>query len=161
MGSIPGSERSSGVRNGNPFQYSCLENSMDREAWQATVHGGHKDSVTTQWLILSLHFHTHMHCTYIFIPILLTHIHICQVELVVKNMPANAGDMGLAPESARSPVVGNGYPFQYSCLENHMDRGAWQATVHGGHKELHTTQWLNNNNNNNNKAISTNVQIIL
>ena len=38
-GSIPGSERSSGGRHGNPLQYSCLENSMDREAWQATVHG--------------------------------------------------------------------------------------------------------------------------
>ena len=37
--SVPGSGRSSGERNGNPLQYSCLENSMDREAWQATVHG--------------------------------------------------------------------------------------------------------------------------
>ena len=38
-GSIPGLERSPGERNGNPFQYSCLENSMDRGASQATVHG--------------------------------------------------------------------------------------------------------------------------
>ena len=38
-GSIPGSGRSSGVENGNPFQYSCLENPMDRRVWQATVHG--------------------------------------------------------------------------------------------------------------------------
>ena len=38
-GSIPGLERSSGVGNGNPLQYSCLENSMDRGAWWATVHG--------------------------------------------------------------------------------------------------------------------------
>ena len=38
-GSIPGSGRSSGVGNGNPHQYSCLDNSMDRRAWQATVHG--------------------------------------------------------------------------------------------------------------------------
>ena len=38
MGSIPGSERSPGAGNGNPLQYSCLENSMDREALQATVH---------------------------------------------------------------------------------------------------------------------------
>ena len=37
--SVPGSERSSGEGNDNPLQYSCLENSMDREAWQATVHG--------------------------------------------------------------------------------------------------------------------------
>ena len=38
-GSIPGSGRSSGEGNGNPFQDSCLENSMDREAWRATIHG--------------------------------------------------------------------------------------------------------------------------
>ena len=39
LGSIPGAGRSPGERNGNPLQYSCLENSMDREAWWATVHG--------------------------------------------------------------------------------------------------------------------------
>ena len=39
LGSIPGSERSSGGGNGNPIQYSCLENPMDRGAWQAAVHG--------------------------------------------------------------------------------------------------------------------------
>ena len=38
-GSIPGSGRSPGVGNGNPLQYSCLKNPMNREAWQATVHG--------------------------------------------------------------------------------------------------------------------------
>ena len=41
-GSIPGSERSPGGENGNPLQYSCLENSMDRGAWRATVHGATK-----------------------------------------------------------------------------------------------------------------------
>ena len=40
-------------------------------------------------------------------------------------------DMGLNPESARSPAKGNHYPLQYSCLENPMDRGVWWATVHG------------------------------
>ena len=43
----------------------------------------------------------------------------------------NAGDLGLIPESGRSPGEGNGNPLQYSCLENPNDRGAWQATVHG------------------------------
>ena len=42
----------------------------------------------------------------------------------------NAGDMGSIPGSGRSPAEGNGNPLQYSCLENSMDRGAWQATVH-------------------------------
>ena len=50
---------------------------------------------------------------------------------VVKNPPAIAGDVGLIPGSGRSPGEGNGNPLQYSCLENPMDRGAWQATVHG------------------------------
>ena len=43
----------------------------------------------------------------------------------------NAGDLGLTPGLGRSPGEGNSYPPQYSCLENPMDRGAWQATVHG------------------------------
>ena len=43
----------------------------------------------------------------------------------------NAGDLGLILGSGRSPREGNGNPLQYSCLENPMDRGAWQAMVHG------------------------------
>ena len=50
---------------------------------------------------------------------------------VVKNPPANAGDTGLIPGSGRSSGEGNGNPLQYSCLQNPMDGGAWQATVHG------------------------------
>ena len=48
----------------------------------------------------------------------------------VKNPPANA-ETGSLPESGKSPGGGNGYPLQYSCLENPMDRGAWWATVLG------------------------------
>ena len=58
---------------------------------------------------------------------------------VVKNPPANAGDAGLIPGSGRSPGEGNGTPLQYSCVENSMDRGTWQATVHGVTKDLDTT----------------------
>ena len=46
-------------------------------------------------------------------------------------MQGDAGDMGSIPGPGRSPGGGNDNPFQYSCLENPMDRGAWQATVHG------------------------------
>ena len=56
-----------------------------------------------------------------------------QMELVVKNPPANAGDMkdtGSIPRSERSPGGGHGNPLQYSCLENPMDKGAWQAKVY-------------------------------
>ena len=48
-----------------------------------------------------------------------------------KESTCNAGDTGLIPGSGRSPGEGNGYPLQYSCLENAMDRGAWRAAVHG------------------------------
>ena len=57
-----------------------------------------------------------------------------RVALVVRNPPANAGDVGhegLVPGSGRLPGGGHGNPLQYSCPENPMDRGAWWATVHG------------------------------
>ena len=57
-----------------------------------------------------------------------------QVMLEVKNLPANAGDTrdtGLTLGLGRSPGGRNGNPLQYSCLENPMDRGAWQGTVQG------------------------------
>ena len=49
----------------------------------------------------------------------------------VKESAPNAGDPGSIPASGKSPGKGNGNPLQYSCLENLMDRGDWQATVHG------------------------------
>ena len=61
-------------------------------------------------------------------------IRAARVTLVVKNPPANAGDVkdiGSIPGLGRSPGEGNGNPLQDSCLENSMDRGAWKATVHG------------------------------
>ena len=58
---------------------------------------------------------------------------------VVKNLTANAGDLGSIPGSGRSPGEVNSNPLQYSCLRNCMDRGAWWATVHGVAKELDTT----------------------
>ena len=58
---------------------------------------------------------------------------------MVKNLPANAGDMGLIPGSGRSHGGGDDNLLQYSCLENPMDRGAWRATVHGVAKESDIT----------------------
>ena len=48
-----------------------------------------------------------------------------------KESACNAGNLDLLPGSGRFHGEGNGYPLQYSCLENSMDRGAWQTTVHG------------------------------
>ena len=65
---------------------------------------------------------------------------------MVKNPPVNKGDEGDAdsiPGSGRSPGEGNGNPLQYSCLENPMDRRAWQDTVNGVTK-IQTRQQVNN-----------------
>ena len=58
---------------------------------------------------------------------------------VGKESACNAGDSGSIPESGRSPGEGNVNPLQYSCLENPMNTGAWQAIVHGVTKELDMT----------------------
>ena len=57
----------------------------------------------------------------------------------VKNLPLSAGDASSIPGLGRSPREGSGNPFQYSCLENPMDREDWQATVYGVAKESDTT----------------------
>ena len=56
---------------------------------------------------------------------------------VGKESACNAGDLGLIPGVGRSPGEGNGNPLQHSCLENPMDRGAWQAIVHGVVRVVH------------------------
>ena len=91
---------------------------MDRGAWWASVHRDAKSQTQLSQTQLSTH----------------VSIKLSQAVLVLKNLPANAGDIrdvGLIPGSGRSPRVRNGNMLQYSCLENSMDRGAWQATVHG------------------------------
>ena len=60
----------------------------------------------------------------------MNHLWASQMVLLVKNLPANAGDTGLIPGSGRCPGGGHGTLLQYPSLENPMDRGAWQATVH-------------------------------
>ena len=63
---------------------------------------------------------------------------------VVKNLPASTGDEKDSDSISglgRSPGAGNGNPFQYSCLENSVDRGAWQATFYGVARKLDTTEY--------------------
>ena len=114
----PGSGRSPGEGNGNPLEYSCLENYMDRGAWWATVHGVAKSQT------------------------LLSHFHLgFPGGSLVKNLPANAGD-GKISGLGRSPGGGNDNLFQYSCLGHSMDRGVWWATVHRVVKESDMTKQL-------------------
>ena len=103
---------------------------MDRGAWRATVHRVAKS--WTRLKQLSMHAHTlppmpnHQIYHYIGLP----------WGLMVNNSPANTGDVGSTPGSGTSPGEGNGNPFQYFCLGNPVDRGAWQALVHGGHQKI-------------------------
>ena len=111
-----------GEGNGNPLQCSWLENPRDRASWWAAVYGVAQSRTRLKRLGSSS------------IGSQGNYTGASQVVLVVKNLPANAGDVrdsGLIPGSGRYPAEGNGNPLQYSCLENPMDRGAWQATVHG------------------------------
>ena len=54
-----------------------------------------------------------------------------------KEFAYNAGNLGLIHGWGRFPTEGHGNPLQYSCLENPMDKGAWQATVHGAVRDIH------------------------
>ena len=143
MGLIPGLGRSPGEEHGNPLQHSWLENPMDRGAWRATVHKVTKSWTWLKWLIC-----TH-HCldpaisavipgnTYWALTLhqvlywdVYTPYWVSLVAQMVKNPPAvqETVDLGLIPESRKSPGEGNDNQLQYSCLDNSMDRGAWQFT---------------------------------
>ena len=102
LGLIPGSGRSTGEVNSYPLQYCFLENSVDRGAWWAW-----------RWLR-----HKHFHLGFPW-------------GSDGKVSACNVGNLRLIPGSGRSPGEENGNPLQYSCLENPVDRAAWQAAVHG------------------------------
>ena len=96
------------------------------------------------WLLVSLQTLFYEYSKQSFIHVY-AYIRTFQVVLVVRNLSANAGDVrdaGSIPGLGRSPVERHGNPLQYSCLENHMDRGAWWATVHGVAKSWTRLKWL-------------------
>ena len=91
---------------------------MDREAWCAVIHGVAKSRTQlSDWTELKLSDERVLNLGF-------------PGGSVVKNLPTNAGDMGSIPGSGRSLGVRSSNPLQHSCLDNPMDRGAWQATVH-------------------------------
>ena len=107
----PWVERSPGEGKGNPLQYFCLKNSMDRGAWLATVHGVTKKGA---WLG-DLHFH----CTWS------NYLLDFPGGSDSKASVSNVRDLGSIPGLGRFHGEGNGNPLQYSCLENPMDGGGW------------------------------------
>ena len=108
--------------------YFCLSNNI------------HEYTGFMSWYSIFTHTHTHTHISiyvhvYIHFYMCLPYIHMgFPGKSVVKNPPANVGDVGLIPGLGRSPGEGNGNPLQYSHLGNAMNRQSWRATVHGGRK---------------------------
>ena len=127
VGSL-GWEDSSGGRHSNPLQCFCWENPMDRGVWWGTVHRVAKSWTGLRWLSSTC---THARCFHITVINFLVHKMGFPGGSDSKASACNVGDLGLIPGLGRSHVEGNGNPFQYSCLENYMDRGAWRATVYG------------------------------
>ena len=118
LGSIRRLGRSPGRGHGNPFQYSFLENPHG----QRSLVGNRVSGPTKSQTLLSRYAQHTQGRVWGFLG-----------GSVVKNPPVNAGDIrdtGSIPGSGRSAGGGHGNPLQYSCLENPMDRGAWQAAVH-------------------------------
>ena len=96
-----------------------------------------KESDTTVWLT-----HTHNYKKWSYSVVSATSFMGFPGGSVVKYLPANAGDPGSIPGSGWSPGKGHGNPLQYSCLENPMDREAWQATVYRVAKSWTQLEWL-------------------
>ena len=130
------------MRNQTDLEKSVASISLRTSLWKIVLPTdlGRKDSKIiideyTYSMLLIEWIHTHTH----------THTHtLLLCASVIKNLPANAGttgDIDLIPGSGRSPGGGDGNPLQCSCLENPIDRGAWQATVPRVTKELDTTAW--------------------
>ena len=133
-GSIPGSGRCPGEGNGNPLQYSCLENSMDGGAWWATVCGVTKSQTGLMDFTYRFTAKRKYGCTSVRVwnehrLSLLTHCDFSDIS-DGKESACNAGDPGSVPGWKRSLGERNGNPLQYSCLRNPKDRGAWWATAH-------------------------------
>ena len=143
----PGSGRSTGKGNGYLLQYSCLKNSMYWGAWWATVHGVAKN--WHDWV--TNHTNTHIHTWVGFRAVKMGWKKAFKTwkyhnkHSLTENMgvlwwfgnkeftwnAGDSGDVGSIPGLGRSPEEGHGNPLQYSCWKKFMDRGAWQATVHG------------------------------
>ena len=122
-GSVPGSRRSSGGGRGNPLQYSCWENPMDRGAWKATVCGIAKHR--TQLSNSTAQQHSLLTGTSLMFSTRFMYLIGFPHGSEGKASACNAGDGGSIPGSGRSPGEGNGTPLQYSCLENPIDWEAW------------------------------------
>ena len=112
---------------------------MDRGAWRATVHGVAKNRTRLSdftSLCLSQECKDYLTLKNKLMYILIHSVYKYVYIYIHKESAHSAGDADSITGLGRTPGKGNGNSFQYSCLGNPMDRGAWQATVHGITKEL-------------------------
>ena len=120
-----------GEGNGTPLQYSCLENPMGGGAWQAAIHGVAKSQTRlSDFTFTFMHWRRKWQPTSVFLP----GESQGRGSLVGCHLWGRTeSDTTEATQQQQQLVCGkgNGTPLQYSCLENPMDRGAWQAAVHG------------------------------
>ena len=138
-----------GELNGNPLQYSCLKNPMDRGAWWDTVRGVAKSQTRLANFTFTFFLgELDSICSQTFLKLRWGHEAYTHCGSDSKESACSAGDPGLIPGSRRSPGEGNGNPLQYPCLENSIDWGAWLATDHGvaesdTTEQLHFTNIIN------------------
>ena len=129
-----------GEGNGNPLQCSCLENPRDGEPGGLPSMGSHR--VGHDWSDLAAAWYSQaMWAERTNIIRKCASLFLLPGGSDGKESACSAWHSGLIPALVRSPGEGNGNPLQYHCLENSMDRGAWQAIVHGVTKNW---TWLSN-----------------
>ena len=109
--------------NGTPLQYSCLENPMDGGHWWAAVHGVARSRTRLRDIAFTFHFHA-------LEKEVATHSSVLAWRIPGMGEPGGLLSTGVAQSRTRLKRFSSSSSSQYYCLENSVDRGAWQATVH-------------------------------
>ena len=142
---VPGLGRSPGGGHGNPSQYSCLENPTGQRSLAGEGPQGSNEldmTEATQHACMHIKYQSSVQQHIFFVLFIVNILHNNNENnnnnfrtfsgvSDGKEHVCKAGDLGSTHTLGRSPGERNGYPLQYSCLENSMDRGAWRAVVHG------------------------------
>ena len=131
LASIPESGGSPGEGNGNPLQYSCLENPMDRGAWRATVHGGLKESGMTEWLhFLSRSWGTTMACVLGALSVALHSVKVAVLGVIFRHQSSPLRTLGIGHvwepwvqagrklRTSPEPLIWGAFPRRWTCSQD-------------------------------------------